>query len=144
MRCSLGPCCALVFACSTLILATASGEEKPAPQKAEPAADIGIKAPPGFEVTLFAGDELAHDIFSLTLDSQGRAVVAGRDYIKTLVDDDRDGRADRAVLYSNFPASGAHGMCFVGNDLYVTGDNGVWRLRDDDNDLRADRRAQTS
>src|SRR5688572_19693165 len=79
---------------------------------AEPAEaeDVGLRAPAGFEVSLFAGDDLAHDIFSMTLDSEGRVVVAGRDYVKTLHDDDGDGRADRATLFSDKPASGAHGM----------------------------------
>lgn len=73
----------------------------------EPPANLGLEAPPGFEVTLFAGDDLAHDIYSMTLDAQGRVVVAGPNYVKTLHDDDNDGRADRATLYSKLPASGA-------------------------------------
>ena len=40
--------------------------------------EIGVKVPEGFEVTEFAGDNLAHDIYSMTIDSQGRVVVAGQ------------------------------------------------------------------
>lgn len=42
-----------------------------------PADEIGVRVPDGFEVTEFAGDELAHDIYSMTIDSKGRVVVSG-------------------------------------------------------------------
>jgi len=107
-------------------------------QAAEPSSNLGFRTPPGFQVTLYADDDLAHDIFSMTIDSRGRVVVAGKDYVKILHDDDNDGRADRATLFSERPRSGAHGMCFVGNDLIATGDNSVARLRDADGDGKAD------
>lgn len=118
------------FAALAAILSTARADEPPA--------EVGIAAPPGFEVALFADDALAHDIFSMTLDSQGRVVVAGPNYVKTLHDRDGDGRADEATLFSAVPASGAHGMVFDGHDLVCTGDNAVGRLRDADGDGRAD------
>jgi putative membrane-bound dehydrogenase-like protein len=102
------------------------------------AEETGIRAPAGFRVEQFAGDDLAHDIYSMTLDAQGRVVVSGRDYVKTLHDDNGDGRADRATLYSATPASGAHGMLFLGNDLLCTGDNSLMLLRDVDGDGVAD------
>src|SRR5262245_45551928 len=80
-----------------------------APARAD---DVGIRVPDGFEVSLYADDALAHDIFSMTVDSHGRVVVAGTDYVKILHDTDGDGRADRASLFSSRPASGAHGMYF--------------------------------
>jgi putative membrane-bound dehydrogenase-like protein len=98
----------------------------------------GLQAPAGFQVSLFADDDLAHDIYSMTIDAAGRVVVAGPGYVKTLHDDDGDGRADRATLFSPVPASGAHGMCFDGHDLICTGDNAVGRLRDADGDGAAD------
>lgn len=98
----------------------------------------GIRVPPGFEVSLYADDELAHDIYSMTFDAQGRVVVAGAGYVKTLHDSDGDGQADRATLYSTVPTSGAHGMYFDGPDLICTGDNSVMRLRDTDGDGAAD------
>ena len=98
----------------------------------------GLEVPPGFEISLYANDALAHDIYSLTIDSQGRVVVAGAGYVKTLHDDDGDGRADRSTLYSSIPASGAKGMVFDGPDLICTGDNAVMRLRDVDGDGAAD------
>jgi glucose/arabinose dehydrogenase len=64
--------------------------------------------------------------------------VAGAGYVKILHDDDADGKADRATLFSKMPASGAHGMCFDGPDLICTGDNALMRLRDTDGDGAAD------
>ncbi len=100
--------------------------------------DLGIEVPEGFEVSLYADDTLAHDIYSMTIDAQGRVVVAGAGYVKILHDDDQDGRADRATLFSSLPASGAHGMYFDGPDLICTGDNSVMRQRDTDGDGVAD------
>lgn len=107
----------------SLVLATSTAAE-----------EIGIRAPPGFIVETYAGDDLAHDIFSMTLSAKGEVVVAGLGYIKTLHDDNGDGRADRATTFSKLPASGAHGMAFDGNHLICTGDNGLLRLRDDNGD----------
>jgi putative membrane-bound dehydrogenase-like protein len=101
--------------------------------------NLGLRVPEGFEVSLFAGDELAHDIFSMTIDAQGRVVVAGPGYVKRLEDADGDGRADRAVLFSPIPKSGAHGMLFDGPDLICTGDDSLMRLRDADGDGVADK-----
>ena len=96
--------------------------------------DLGIEVPAGFEVSLYADDALAHDIFSMTIDAHGRIVVAGAGYVKILEDTDHDGRADKATLFSPVPASGAHGMVFDGNDLICSGDDSVMRLRDADGD----------
>lgn len=98
----------------------------------------GFNVPPGFHVSLVADDSLAHDVFAMTLDAQGRVVVSGPGYIKILHDDDADGRADRAALFAGFPNSGAQGLCFVGDDLYFTGDGGLRRVSDADHDGRAD------
>ncbi|MEZ6051159.1 MAG: hypothetical protein R3C02_07185 [Planctomycetaceae bacterium] len=99
---------------------------------------IGVEAPPGFEVTLFADDNLAHDIFSLTTDSFGRVVVSGRGYVRILIDSDGDGRADEAKQYADGPATGAQGMSFYGRDLICSGDAGLIRYSDSDADDRAD------
>ena len=104
--------------------------------QSEPTSPFAV--PRGFEVSLYAGDELAHDIFSLTIDARGRVAVAGKGYVKILHDDDRDGRADRATLFSDRPKSGAHGLCFDGPHLVCTGDNSVMLLRDTDGDDKAD------
>ena len=104
--------------------------------------NLGLAVPQGFSVSLYAGDELAHDIFSMTVDAHGRVAVAGPGYIKILYDDDRDGRADRATLFSRTPKSGAHGMYFDGPDLICTGDDAVRRLTDRDHDGVADDEGQ--
>lgn len=102
------------------------------------AQSVGLRAPEGFDVTLFAGDDLAHDVFSMTIDARGRVVVAGRGFIKTLHDTDGDGRADRATLFSTEPKSGPHGLCFDGDRLVCTGDDALLCLRDADGDGQAD------
>lgn len=105
-----------------------------------PAAQVqhGLRVPDGFEVTEFADSRLANDICHLTLDPKGRPVVAGRGYIRILVDDDRDGRADRAIDFAAEPKDGAQGMLWEGTSLFVCGDNGFRRFRDADGDGRAD------
>ncbi len=103
------------------------------------APDHGLRVPAGFEVTQFADDKLANDIYTLTIDPQGRIVVAGRGYIRILVDDDGDGRADRALDFADAPKDGAMGLLWEGDTLYATGDGGLRRFRDQDGDGKADR-----
>jgi putative membrane-bound dehydrogenase-like protein len=130
---------ALVAACCALFgLPPSTADEPSSEPKQAAAAGTGIRAPDGFEVSLYAGDDLAHDIYSMTLDSQGRVVVAGQGYVKTLLDDDGDGVADRAKQFSDRPKSGAHGMLFLGSDLLCTGDDSLMLLRDSDADGQAD------
>jgi len=98
----------------------------------------GLRIPPGFEITEFAGSDLANDIYTITSDPKGRVVVAGRGYIRTLIDDDNDGKADRAVDFAQAPKDGAMGMHFEDDVLYVTGDGGLRRFTDRDRDGKAD------
>ncbi len=98
----------------------------------------GFRVPDGFEVSLYAGDDLAHDIFSMTTDAKGRLAVAGKDYVKILHDTDGDGKADKATLFVKASKSGAHGMYFDGPDLMLNGDGGIRRWRDTDGDGVAD------
>jgi len=103
----------------------------------------GIRVPPGFKVQLYAGDELAHDIHSLTVDSRGRVVVSGPGYVRILVDRNADGIADSALPFADGPASGAQGMFFHGTSLLCAGDAGLQLFRDDNGDDRADGPGQT-
>src|SRR4051794_13599946 len=64
------------------------------PVVAQPAP--GLKAPPGFEVTEYADSSLANDIYTMTVDPKGRLVVAGKGYIRILVDGGA-GRATKAL-----------------------------------------------
>ena len=88
----------------------------------------GLKIPPGFEVVEFADGKLANDIHVMTVDPKGRVIVAGRSYIRILVDDDGDGKADRALDFASTPKDGAMGLLWEGNSLYVTGDGGLRRF----------------
>jgi putative membrane-bound dehydrogenase-like protein len=100
--------------------------------------NVGIHVPPGFEVSLYADDDLAHDIYSMTVDSLGRVVVSGAGYVRILIDKDGDGKADSFKQFVDGPKSGAQGMAFHGRDLLCTGDDGLIRYRDRDGDDRAD------
>jgi putative heme-binding domain-containing protein len=99
----------------------------PAPA-AEP--DHGLRLPPGFQVTQFADDKLAPDIHCLTLDPRGRVIVSGRGYVRLLVDDDGDGKADRALDFAEAPKDGAMGLFWEGDSLYCVGDGGLRVYRD--------------
>jgi putative heme-binding domain-containing protein len=90
----------------------------------------GLRVPDGFEVTEFADNTLANDIYYMTLDPKGRVVVSGRGYIRLLVDDNDDGRADRALELAAAPKDGAMGLFWEGNDLFCMGDGGLRRYRD--------------
>lgn len=118
----------LIFTLAVFAFGTTVSAEEP----------VGVTVPDGFEVNLFADDNLAHDIYSLTVDAKGRVVVAGRGFVRTLIDDDGDGKADRFQQFSDVPANGAMGMFFFGNDLICTGDAGLLRLRDANGDGQAD------
>jgi putative membrane-bound dehydrogenase-like protein len=90
----------------------------------------GLRLPPGFEVGEFAGSDLANDIYCMTLDPRGRVVVSGRGYIRLLLDEDGDGRADRVLDFTGAPKDGAMGLFWEGDELYCVGDGGLRRYRD--------------
>ncbi|HEY7311270.1 MAG TPA: hypothetical protein VH643_18050 [Gemmataceae bacterium] len=96
----------------------------------------GLRVPDGFEVTEFADSTLANDIYCLTLDPKGRVVVSGRGYIRLLLDDNGDGRADRALDFVGAPKDGAMGLFWEGNTLFCMGDGGLRRYRDASGDGR--------
>jgi len=98
----------------------------------------GLKVPPGFVVTQYADHTLANDIYCMTVDAKGRIVVSGRGYVKILVDDDNDGKADRALDFADSPKDGAMGLLWEKDTLYVTGDGGLRRFVDKDGDGKAD------
>ena len=92
-------------------------------------AATGLRAPAGFVVTEFADSALANDILSMTVDPRGRIVVAGKGYIRILVDDDHNGRADRALQFADSPREGAQGMLWESDSLFVSGEGGLRRFR---------------
>src|SRR3989442_4341064 len=81
----------------------------------------GLRVPAGFEVVEYADSKLANDIYCLTIDPKGRVFVAGRGYIRILVDDDGDGKADRAIEFADHPKDVAMGLYLEGDAHYVTG-----------------------
>ena len=103
-----------------------------------PPVTAGVLVPDGFRVTMYADDDLASNIYSMTVDAAGRVVVAGPRYVRILHDRDGDGRAESFTAFSDRPAGGAQGMFFDGSDLLATGDGAMWRLRDADGNGRAD------
>ena len=102
-----------------------------------PVEQLGLRVARGFRVTLYADSDLANDIYAMTLDSRGNAVVTGPGYIKTLEDRAGNGRADTATLFAATPTGGM-GMCFDGTDLYFCGDGFLSRYRDANGDGEAD------
>jgi putative membrane-bound dehydrogenase-like protein len=123
----------VVFRLALAVLAVSAGAVEAADDLA-----AGVRVPAGFEVTQYAGDELAHDIYSMTVDSRGRVVVSGAGYVRILIDADADGRADAFREFADGPRSGAQGLFFDGHDLLCTGDGGLIRYRDTNGDDHAD------
>ena len=99
---------------------------------------LGLRPPDGFEISLYADQDLANDIYSLTVDSLGRVVVSSRGYVRILIDTDNDGTADTFKQFADGPDTGAQGLCFIGRDLLCTGDQGLLRYTDRNADDRAD------
>ncbi len=97
-----------------------------------------LVVPNGFRAQLYADDDLAHDIHSITFNSSGQLVVSGPGYVRTLLDMDGDGRADRAKTFADAPRTGAQGMFFLGHHLVCSGDRGLQLFRDDNHDGKAD------
>ena len=102
-----------------------------------PVPGFGLRLQQGFRISLYADTDLATDIQAMALDTQGRVVVTGPGYIKTLIDSTGAGRADRAVVFAT-PEAGGMGMCFDGPNLYFSGNDGLWRYQDLDGDGIAD------
>jgi putative membrane-bound dehydrogenase-like protein len=98
---------------------------------------FGVNLARGFRISLYAGPELANDIYAMTLDPYGNVLVTSQGYIKRLQDTDGDGRADSATLYATTDKGGM-GLCADGTDLYFVGDGGVFRFQDANFDGVAD------
>ena len=117
-----------IFRYFTLALGLALGQAN--------AAD-SINVHDGFEATLYAGPDLADNIYSMTLDAKGRVVVSGPGYIRTLHDTDNDGRADKATQFAKLDR-GTMGMLFDGPHLWAAANRALLRYDDADRDGKAD------
>src|SRR4051794_19083506 len=91
----------------------------------------GLKVPPGFEVTEFAGNDLAPDITCLTIDAKGRVTVAGRGYIRVLLDEHKTGKATKAIDVAKGVRDAAHGLLWDDDTLLAVVDGGLRRFRPD-------------
>jgi putative heme-binding domain-containing protein len=89
----------------------------------------GLRVPDDFEVSEYAGSDLANDIYCMTIDPQGRVIVSGRGYTRILVDDGR-GKAARAIDFLAGAKDGAMGLLGEGDSLFVVGDGGLRRYRE--------------
>src|SRR5437016_6772402 len=78
----------------------------------------GLRVPDGFEVTEYAGSDLANDIYCMTIDPRGRVIVSGRGYTRILVDNGT-GKAARAIDFAAGPKDGAMGLLGERDSLYV-------------------------
>ena len=102
-----------------------------------PFPELELQAAPGFEVTRFADHSFADDIRAIAFDRSGHVVVAGPGYVRRLHDLDDNGVCDAATDIAN-PAGIPKALCYVGNDLFLVGDGGLWRYVDIDGDGRFD------
>ncbi|HEV3437618.1 MAG TPA: hypothetical protein VG122_09665, partial [Gemmata sp.] len=94
-----------------------------------PAASPEVKVPPGFSISMYADNPLAPDIYTMTIDDAGRVLVAGRGYVRVLVDDNGDGIADRAIDLIDGLKDGPMGLLAEGDSLYVVSEGGLQRYR---------------
>ena len=90
------------------------------PRTAAAVDDLGLKVAPGFKVSLYADENVANDIYAMTLDARAGwwspARVTSRSSRRTR----RQGRQGHAVRRDK---TGGMGLCFDGNDLYFCGDD---------------------
>jgi putative heme-binding domain-containing protein len=96
---------------------------------AAPAPVTDLKLPAGFTAKLYADNPIVPDIYTMTIDDDGRVLVAGPGYVRVLVDDDGDGYADRAVDLIDGLKDGPMGLLAEGEFLFVVSDGGLKRYR---------------
>jgi putative heme-binding domain-containing protein len=111
-----------------LLLLTFQSPQAPAADLEE-IPELGLRIARGFQVRLYSGPEIANDIYNMTLDSRGQVVVTSQGWIKILHGAPGGLKAERATVFAK-TATGGMGMCFDGNDLLFSGDQGFWRFRD--------------
>jgi glucose/arabinose dehydrogenase len=110
----------------------------PAGAQAQDVAGVRVAAPAGFRINLFAGD-LGQTRF-MAFDPRGRLMVCdmrgGR--VLTLPDENRDGRADRTIVFAD-GLDLPHSIAWREGKAYVAGDGRVIQFTDADGDGIADR-----
>ena len=91
-------------------------------------AENPFRVPEGFEIAKFAGDDLTHDTWAMTISRDGKVAVSGPGYIKVLLDTDNDGVADHAEVVFN-KARNPHGLLWNGDDLLSVQPQGIFLHR---------------
>ena len=91
-------------------------------------AENPFRVPEGFEIAKFAGDDLTHDTWAMTISRDGKVAVSGPGYIKVLLDTDNDGVADQAEVVFN-KARNPHGLLWNGDDLLSVQPEGIFLHR---------------
>ncbi len=94
-----------------------------------PHAAVDVKLPAGFTAKVYADNPLAPDAYTMTIDAEGRVLVAGKGYVRALEDTDNDGVADRAVDIVTDLKQGPMGLLAEGDSLFVVCDGGLKRYR---------------
>lgn len=94
-----------------------------------PPAAVDVKLPAGFTAKLYADNPLAPDAYTMTIDAEGRVLVAGKGYVRALEDTDGDGVADRAVDILTDLKQGPMGLLAEGDSLFVVCDGGLNRYK---------------
>jgi glucose/arabinose dehydrogenase len=94
--------------------------------------------PPGWRVKVFAADLDQARLLALSPDQTLLVSVPDRGRILALPDLDRNGSADRQLIYADGLPS-VHGLALVGGELWAAQTDRLLRLPDADLDLQADR-----
>jgi glucose/arabinose dehydrogenase len=100
-------------------------------------ARFGLKLPDGFVLSLAAPLDSVGEIEAMTLDAKGRIVVAGGGSVRTLMDADDDGKADRTLRVAEW-TNEVSDIYFDGADLLLLNGAGIWRFADADGNGVAD------
>lgn len=101
-----------------LLLAATAGAPDPAPE---------LKLPPGFSARVYAGNDIAPDITTMTIDEDGRVLVAGPGYVRALVPNPT-GALEGVDLIDGLKQA-PMGLLVEGDSLYVVADGGLKRYR---------------
>ncbi len=97
-----------------------------------------FRIPDGFEIAEVCSQSLAPDIYSMTLSPRGDLVVSSQGYVRVLKDRDGDGAIESFVTFIEGPEDGAMGMFWEGAAFFLTGEGGLWRYQDKNQDDIAD------
>jgi putative heme-binding domain-containing protein len=120
---------------------------------------FGLRIPRYFRISVYANDNLVHDVRAMTVNARGQLVVSGPGYIKVLKEDARSEKlrasqdlygyvhvlwngdskavAESSVLFAQ-PTNGADALYADGTYLYAIVDGVLCRYSDTDGDNIAD------